>query len=654
LTRHPALHELRRTLEGALVGLVVGVAVVAPWTRDGYLLLLDWVSGPHTTLNPGVYGLSGSSLDAMPFRLGTQALRHVIGPAVAAWLLVLVFFPLMAGGVAHFVRGSRWRTWPASLASVLNPFVVERVAAGHVAFLLGLAIMPWLAASAEGARKEGRWFSARTAGWYALAIAISPHAAWLGALVLVASALLPRPRRADLVRTALVALAAGCVYAYAAVLWIAGTRTIDVTQADLDAYATRSGPGGIWVTVLSLHGYWRGADALPRTTLGVVGPFVLALVLVLVALGLARAVHLRPALGWPWVALTLAALPLAAGVAGPLNSAYRFALEHVPLFAAMREQEKWLGLAVIGYAVGLGYAVEGTRQGELVHQQRGGRPRRVVRLRGVTAFAAALLPLVCAPTLAWGLGGRVAPSTYPASWYAADDMIGDGDEGVLFLPWHGYQPLPFADGRTVATVGGAFFRRPVLASDAVELPGLRTDSTSARTAYLDRLVASAGGGRPLSPQLAPLGIRWVVLARGTEDERYAWLETAGMARVLDAPEISVWDAGPALSPRLQRVSPTAWAVGAGTPGRVVVPEEYSSGWRLDGRPGTRTEQGTMEFDVDAGAHDIVYEPWAALRWGLLVSLLALVLLVAVGLVEHRHSIRAVLPHDLRRHRGARG
>ncbi|MER7072452.1 hypothetical protein [Terrabacter sp. NPDC000476] len=643
MTQRPAVRELRRTAEGALVGLLVGAAVVLPWTRPGYLLLLDWVSGPHATLNPGVYGLSGSSLDAMPFRLGTQALRHVVGPAATAWLLVLAFFPLMAGGVAHLVRGSRWRTWPAALVSVLNPFVVERVGAGHVAFLLGLALMPWLAASAEGARKEGRWFSARTAGWYALAIAVSPHAAWLGALVLLAGALLPSPRRVDLARTAFVVLAAGGVYAYAAVLWLTGTRTIDVTQSDLEAYATRSGPGGVWVTVLSLHGYWRGGDGVPRATLGRLGPVVLVAVLVLVVAGLRRAVRLRPGLGWPWVALTVVALPLAVGVAGPLDGAYRFALEHVPLFAAMREQEKWLGLVTIGYAVGLGYAVEALRERARVTESRPG-PGRVARATLVAlAVVAGLLPLVSAPTAVWGLGGRVAVSHYPASWYAADALLGDGDDGVLFLPWHGYQPMSFTDGRTVATVGGAFFRRPVLASDAVELPGLRTDSTSARTAYVDRLVASAGGGSDLAGELAPLGVRWVVLARGAEDARYAWLDGAGLRRVLDAPEITVWDAGPALSPRLHRVSATQWAVTPGPAGRVVVPEEFSDGWTLDGRAGERTAQGTIGFEVDGAAHRVVYEPWASLRWGVLVSLIALLALVVVGLVEHRHSMRAVLP-----------
>ena len=106
--------------ESGLLGLALGLVVVAPWMGSGYLLLLDWVSGPEQALTPGVYGLSGSALDAMPFRLATQALRGLVGPAVTAWLLILAFFPLAAAGAAAAAGGGRWRAWPAARAATEN------------------------------------------------------------------------------------------------------------------------------------------------------------------------------------------------------------------------------------------------------------------------------------------------------------------------------------------------------------------------------------------------------------------------------------------------------------------------------------------------------------------------------------------------------
>ena len=83
MTRHR-----RIILESGLIGLVVGALVVAPWVSGGYLLLLDWVSGPSSTVSPGLYGLSDNALDAMPWRLGIEALRQLLGPVAAAWVIV--------------------------------------------------------------------------------------------------------------------------------------------------------------------------------------------------------------------------------------------------------------------------------------------------------------------------------------------------------------------------------------------------------------------------------------------------------------------------------------------------------------------------------------------------------------------------------------
>ncbi|MCB0922445.1 MAG: hypothetical protein KDC08_11625, partial [Actinobacteria bacterium] len=470
----------RDTVLAALLGLVVGLAVVAPWVREGYLLLLDWVSGPNQTLTPGVYGLSGSALDAMPFRIITQISRDLVGSAATAWLVILAYFPLAAAGASVAAGGTRWRRFAAAFFMVCNPVVVDRVRVGHVAFLLGIALLPWLFAALLEARRRRKWFAVRPALWYALAISVSPHAAWLGAVLIGAVALAPGTSWRDLVRSTQVVLAAGLVYGYALVLWLTNTPALRVTEADLQAYATRSGPGGVLATVATLHGFWRTADQdTVRDWLGpVLGLIVLAALIAAVVAGFVRLWRVELDRAAPLLVTTVVGLLLGAGVAGPMGSVYRFAFDHLPLFEAMREQQKWVGLALLGYAVAFGAAVEWV----------------AVRTRSAFALAAACAPLVVAPTLVWGLGGSVSTSEYPNGWQDADAVMGRGTGLALFLPWHAYQPFSFSDYRTIATPANAFFSRTVLTSDAVELPGLRTDSTSLRTAYVDRLVADGGGG----------------------------------------------------------------------------------------------------------------------------------------------------------------
>lgn len=677
----------RLTTEAALLGLVFGLCVVAPWTGGGYLLLLDWVSGPSQTLNPGVYGLSGSALDAMPFRIATQLLRTVVGSQGAAWLLILAFFPLAAAGAARLAGGSRWRRLPAALLMVCNPFVMDRVRVGHVALLLGLALLPWLLGAAADARRRNARFAVRPAGWFALAIAISPHMAWLGGATLAAVALLPTPTRRDITRTLLTMATAAAVYAYGIVVWASGTKTIAVTEADLEAYSTAEGPGGLGLTVLALRGYWRAPTDVAGGALGaLLAVVVLLTVLSLVATGLWLLVRRRSRIGWPLVALTVTGLLLGAGIGGPLGGLYRALFDYLPLFEAMREQHKWVALAVMGYAVGFGVAIEALATAARA---------RPLALR-LAPVGLALLPLTIAPALVWGLGGSIRTSDYPAGWQEAEQAMGPGEGQVLFLPWHGYQPFSFTDGRTVATPGEAYFSRRVLASDAVELGALRTDSTSRRTAYVDELLAG-GVTDGLGSLVAPLGVEYVALATDTVDaDRYGWLRSqtdleltmsarglelyrvvptatgrvvsARLATVPDA--VSLAEAGElgteAVLPAdavdgaavpsdeapstesggLLRVDPVRYDVAAGPAGWVVLPEEWASGWRatLDGETiqSVPSLAGTVALPLPATATSVTYQPWRWLQPALWLSAGFLVVLLAAGVAEHRRDVRGLL------------
>lgn len=678
----------RLMVESTLLGTFIGLLVVLPWAFGGYLLLLDWVSGPNQSLTPGVYGLSGSALDAMPFRIATQTLRALVGPAVTAWLMIGLFFPIGAGGIAAATRGSRWRVYPAVLLFLCNPFVVDRIRAGHVSTLLCLALLPWIFTASAHARKQNKLFAVRPALWYALAMAISPHAAWLGATIIVAVWLLPRPTWRGLVRAVFAIVMAGAVYTYALVVWLTGSRTLNVTQADLDAYATWSGWGGTGLTVMSLRGFWRsdvpGWD--PWQGVWFALPLLLAM-LALVFVGLALRVVDDPLRGAPMVALTVVGLLLGAGVSGPISGFYRWAFDTLPLFEAMREQQKWLALAVMGYAVGFGAAVEAIAlRGARAPEDAPAQTPRTLWLRP-TAIGCALLPLAIAPTLFWGLGSTIRTSEYPESWSRAEQVMGGGQGLVLFLPWHAYQPFDFTADRTIATPGGAFFDRPVLASDAVQLPGLETDSTSLRTAYVDRLVA-AGGTGGFARMVAPLGVEYVVVAKTDLAQDYSWLAAEpDLQRIDVGPEMDLYrvlatgtgrvESGrtmvyeealaaaasgalgteAVLAPQrpavtgpssqaaggLTKESPTTWALAPGDPGWVVVPEEWSDSWQLDGEAGRPTVAGTIAFDAGPAAGTVEFTTWRLLRPALAVSVLALLGLIAAGVLEHRRDADLLLP-----------
>lgn len=626
---------VRLPLEAGAVGLLVGLVVAAPWIlgslRGEYLLLTDWVSGPTSTVSAGMYGLADEALDAMPWRIGVQVLRDVVGPAHAAWLLVLLPFPIAAAGAAHLVRGGRLSAYSAALVVTCSPLVVERVAVGHVPFLVGLSLLPWLVASARHARAQDRWFSARTTGWLALSVSISPHQAWIGGVALVLVAVLPRPRWRDLARLGLVVAAAAGVYAYAIAVLLAGVPTIRVGADDLSAFATRSdGAGGLIISAFTMRGFWRDYDDRIVTVLGPWAvPLAVAVVLV-VGFGLVALFRRGTSRGPLALAFILVGGILAMGTQGPFGSLYRLAFDHLPLFEAMREPQKWAGLVQLGVAIAVAGAVQ-----NLVESR--WRPR----LSRVAAIAVTALPLALMPAFAWGVGGTIETSRYPDGWSQADAVLGE-DGLTLVLPWHGYQPFDFTGGRSVATPGAAFFTAPVLTSAAVEVGPLRTNSTSRRQQFVDGLVAEAGNPT-FGSDLAQLGVRQVVVAKdAAAREDYSWVAgQPGLTQVLttDTMDVLRVDAAPLGADRLRAAGPVAFDILAGTPGTVIVPVECSDGWRLHGEPGTCTAAGTLAFEVGSGPGRVEYEPWALIRPGLAVSLLMLGLLVVAGLVEHAADLR---------------
>jgi arabinofuranan 3-O-arabinosyltransferase len=638
---------------------VVGLLVVAPWMRGGYLLLLDWVSGPNSAISPGLYGLSDNALDAMPWRLGVAGLRAVLGPVATAWLIVLLPFPIAAAGTAHLVRMRRLPSYAAALVATCSPIIVDRVMAGHVAYLLGLSLLPWLLSSALNARSQDRWFSARTAGWFAVALAVSPHMAWLGGVVLLLVTVLPKPRWIDVARLVLTGLAAAAIYAFAFVVVLTGVPTLKITDADLAAFATKSGPGGLLPTVLSLHGYWRDWDGQVRNVLGNLGWLAAAAAATVIVVGIVSLISRGNRRGPLAVALIAVGAVLAVGSQGPMGFVYSWLFHNLPLFSTMREPAKWLGLVQLGYVLAVAGGVEAIGEWK----------RPTPALRRVLAIGAACLPLVVLPALAWGLGGRVDTSTYPQSWTQAAAQLDAAPARTLFLPWHGYQPFPFTGLRTVATPAEAFFPGSVLSSDAVELGRLRTASSSQQQRVVDELVA-AGGGSDFAESLAQLGVTHVAVSRGLEDDRYAWVaEQPGLTSIQDSPDLQVFRVDvpvPGIA-RLTPAGPAAFSVAAGESGTVILPVEYSSGWKLNGRSGTPTAEGTIAFQVGAESGVISYAPWAKIKLGIAISLAALLVLLVFGLIEHRHDLRlraaihvrlrrappaatATVTHRLRQHR----
>jgi hypothetical protein len=498
----------------------LAVLVVAPLLKPGYLLLRDAVSTPRSYLSDTALGLT-SAPRATPQDFAVALVSHVVDGGIVVKTLLLFGLWLAGWGAARLVAtalpcAGAAGQFVATTLAIWNPYVAERLLQGHWSLLVGYGCLPWVATALLTLRTASRsdWFEVfGLAFWMALA-GLTPTGLLLAATVALVCVTAPgagRPRWLCAAATLLAALVAALPWLTAAALGSSLTAHTAANALGVNAFAPRAEPGlGTLVSLASLGGIWNG-EAVPgsRTTLFAVLSAVVLLGVVLVGL---PAVARRPAAVPLLVLAAVSVLGPAALATGPGLHVLRAVVDAAPGFGVLRDGQKWVALAVPGYALaGAGAVVT---------------LRRWLKPLGPAAPAAACcLALVLAlPDLAWGVWGKVSAVHYPPGWAAVAAEINADPLPIEVLPagtmrrfsWAGptpvLDPLPRWVRADVLTTGD-------LAISGVIVPG---EGNHAR-AVQDLLLAG-----PDPATLARAGVGWLVVEADSAGDMGA------AARTLDA------------------------------------------------------------------------------------------------------------------------
>ena len=479
---------------------LLALAVYAPLGLTGYVLTYDMVWVPRLDLQrPELWGLDSALPRAVPSDAVAAALGAVM-PAALVQRLVLVGAMIMAAaGAARLTP--EW-SLPATLTTATfyawNPFVAERLVLGQWPLLIGYAALPWLIASLRS-DDDPHWGTATVA---LAATAMSPVGGLIGLVVGLASAW-----GRGAFRLLFTASLVNAPWVVAGVLHASDAGTDPDSFRAFDAQP--EGWLGRWGAVLSLGGVWN-RDVVPGSRL-----LWWALVLLLV-MGVVMVVGL--------VALArenkgfLIALAVPAGVALVVVVAGRVAPDQLGRLAAdvpggglLRDGTRYLAMLAPLEAVALGAgAVELASRVPRAHRTQ----RRPDVRQGVAVFLV-LLPIVVLPDLAWGVGGRLDPTTYPPTWERARLTIAasvvDGD--ILVLPFSAYRRPDWNDDRPVLDPAGRYFDRTTVTEDALVVtgPGKRTvisgeDPRAARVGRILRPDTRGGAADPKALARAGVGI----------------------------------------------------------------------------------------------------------------------------------------------------
>jgi hypothetical protein len=536
-----------------VLGLVLGLLVLGPGLRRGFLLSYDMVFVPREPFTSAMFGLSGGAPRAVPSDFAVAVTSRLLPADIVQKLVLLLIFVLACSGAAALLdRAPVLARLAAAVFYAWNPYVAERLIIGQWALLLGYAGLPWVFRAMllfdRGSTKRG---AAR------LALALLPAAVGgfaamaITALVVIPIALYSRSRTTMAV--ALGALAVGSLP------WLVPSvlHPVYADPGGVAAFAARADtPFGSIGSLVMLGGTWN-ATTVPKAY---GGPWSAVWLVVVLAAGAGYVLLGRR--HWPrsqWLGLAVGAvaglLIASIGVTAAGRALLRGAIGFWPGFAILRDGQQFTAPLALAEAIGFGLAVSWSMHpgsfGTKKTAERPGGKHRAPALSDAPGLAlgvfALLAPVLLLPGLAWGAAGRLRPVWYPAAYQAAARTIDasrvPGD--VLLLPWAADRTPSWNHGEVMLDAWPRLVSRPVIWNDGTVVGNAALAPDDPRARRLDGLIGSVG---PLTAALRTAGVRFVVVdgappdARDPQDARDtpAGARLPGCTAIYNQPDLVVY------------------------------------------------------------------------------------------------------------------
>lgn len=549
------------------MGLAAGILALGPALAPGYLLWYDMVFVPGLGLGDRVLGVDGSVPRAVPGDLFVAVLSQLAPGWVVQKMLLLLVFVAVGAGVGRLLPSGP-AAGAAAAAATWNPYVAERLAIGHWTFLLGYAVLPWLAAAAGAARTGTPRARVALCGWVVVLACTGSSISILAIPLVALVLLLPRPARGARVTSGLAALT---WLGANAPWWFPFLALAPRGVADPEgvaAFTARADtPLGLVPSLALTGGIWNRSSWPPDRML--VSVSLVAFGFVLLVIGLAARRHPWRTPG-PFAGLLGAGvLALLLTVAGSLpagRDALTWVVVHVPGGGVLRDSQKLLALWAIAFAVLAGHAVEQLRHvvshpSDAAGERRGqvlGSARATLGI--VLPLLVALWPLATMPSLAWAGAGRWSAVDYPRGHLEVARYLDEAPPGaVAVFPWTLYRRYDWNAGRVLLDPWQRLVDRRVLVNDDLPLVEgvVRGENPDAA-----RVARALRRGGDLGPVLRAVGVRYVLELTDQPPAPGVPGALTGARVVLRRPDLVLRDLGP-VDPTRARFETTAAARAGG-------------------------------------------------------------------------------------------
>ncbi len=483
--------------------LFLSLVIIAPLLAPGYLLLRDGVSTPRSYLSDAALGLTEAAPRAVPQDFAITLASGLLDGGVVVKVLSVAGLWLAGWGAARLAAAVLPESglpgqFVAATVAVWNPYVAERLLQGHWSLLVGYGCLPWAARAVVRLRTEGAGIFA-LAFWTALA-GVTPTGLMMAATVALVCVAVPgsgRPRWLCAATALGVAVLAALPWLTASALTGSLTAYQSSGAPGFAAFAARAEPGlGTLGTLAGLGGIWN-AEAVPGSRSTLFAVVATAVLLSVVAIGLPAAARSRAAR--PLLVLAVVAVVVPGLMAtDPGLEVLRPVVEAIPGLGVLRDSQKWVAMAVPGYAL--------SAAGSVVMLRR--------RHPAAVAAVACAALLVVLPDLAWGVWGKMSAVRYPPGWAAAAAAINADPRPVAVLPAGSMRQFSWAGPAPVLDPLPRWVRADVLTTGDLTISGQTVPGEGGRARAVQELLLA---GAP-ADRLSGAGIGWVVAQLGSRGE----------------------------------------------------------------------------------------------------------------------------------------
>ncbi len=500
-----------------LAGLLLGALVLGPGLEADALLNLDLVLFDRVPAPWAFWGLGSELPHRAPITYPISWLAPFsLSPLV--WKLSVVFsLAACFTGAARLTRSRSWLVMAgAGVLLALNPFVLTRIAVGHIAVVAATASLAWALPRLLNPSED----TSATFLWLALLGLCGVFGFVLAAPALLVGVV--RHRLDGWVRL-------GGLFLLAQLPWLVPglfAWSGKLNLADSSHFSTDLGSVTRFIEAVIGLGFWQRSQQI-GTDLGLAATAVGVALLGLACWG-RRGYEAVQGGGATVLGVVGLAAALISGV--PLLSDLFESVSGTPLGAPARESYRLLPLFLVWLAPAAALGAQ-----RLAQETRG---RRAALVGSVPLMLGLLLS---GPGL-WGLDGRVAPVRTPTEWEEARALVEERPGAVLAIPYSRYFDVSFADYRRVLNPASVYFGQDVLISADPQLDEGIREASDPRDGPVRQSLLSLIESEPAARKLADVGVRWVVLMKEGPWTVFvdALDDDPGLQRVVDARTLNLY------------------------------------------------------------------------------------------------------------------